>query len=184
MKTIIITITAISIFAIIFLMGINHYELAGYKNGYAVGYEDAWNKSKALVDSSMVFSEKITTNLINGKIKSMAASDKTLTIEADPISLNPLSEYSKSTIRLVKILPETKIIKINIANQKEIQKMSNITNNNSNILLNHSSSFSQFTEQELTFDKLKIGQRITIIADKNIKNEITIIATKIEFLEN
>ncbi len=182
MKTIIAILIVIIITSSAFLAGKNYYEASGYKKGYGIGYKEAWDKAKALVDSSKFFSENAKTNSISGKIKVISASDKLLTVEADPVSLNPLSDESKSTIRKVKINPDTKIIKRTAISQEETQKILEEMKNNQT-MPDSSTPFPPFTEQELVFDQLKAGQRIVITADRDIKIETNITANKIEILE-
>lgn len=183
MRKIIAAIIAVVIASAVFLAGKNYYKPIIYKDGYDAGYKEAWSKAKALVDSSILFSESATMNSISGKIKTISVSDEMLTIEADPVSLNPLSEESKSTIRQVRINPDTKIIKRNVASQEEIQKMLEEMKNKQ-VTLDPSAPFPPFAEQELAFDGLKAGQRIIISANKDIKTEIDIIAAKIEILKD
>jgi hypothetical protein len=182
MRKIVAVVIAVIIASAVFLAGKNYYKPIIYKDGYDAGYKEAWSKAKTLVDSSILFFESATMNSISGKIKSVSASGKTLTIEADPVSLNPLSDESKPTIRQVRIAPETKIVKRNIASQEEIQKILEEAKDNPAIL-DPSKPFPPFTEQELAFDGLKTEQRIIISANKDIKTEIDIVAAKIEIAE-
>ena len=182
MRKIVATVIAVIIASAAFLAGKNYYKPIIYKDGYDAGYKEAWNKAKILVDSSILFSESATMNSISGKIKVISASDKLLTVEADPVSFNPLSDESKSTIRQVRINPDTKIIKINAASQEEIQKMLEEIKNKQ-VTFDSSAPFPPFTEQELAFDGLKAEQRIIISANKDIKIEIDIAAAKIEITE-
>ncbi|MBU3965292.1 hypothetical protein KKA96_02835, partial [Patescibacteria group bacterium] len=142
----------------------------GYDSGYSAGYIVAWDKATKLVDSSKtpIFPIQGEMLSIGGTIKTISPSDSSLTIEANPVSTNPLSEDSKPTIRTVKITSSTKIVKIKVKTPEEIQAT-----------IGQSQPLMPFSEEEIDFSQLKKGDVITVTSDKNIKREMEIIATKI-----
>ncbi len=143
-------------------------EAKGYQSGYSAGYKAAWNNATAIVDSVQMPIFQVPANMlsVSGKIVNIA--DNSLTLEADPVSTNPLSEDSKPTIRVVKIIPSTKIVKIAAKAPEEIQAM-----------LSQNATFLPFSEEEITFSQLKEGDLITATSDKSIKREMEISALKI-----
>lgn len=147
-------------------------EKKGYDTGYSAGYNIAWNKATKLIDSVQmpIFPQPKEIYSIRGKIVSVRADS--LTLEADPVSLNPLSEDSKRTTREIKISSDTKIIKRTAKTPEEIQAM-----------LAQNKTFYPFSEEEISFSQLKGGDRITALSDKDIKYETNIIATEIVIVE-
>lgn len=145
-------------------------EKKGYDVGYSAGYNAAWDKAAKLVESSTmpIFPMQGEMLSISGTIKTVSLSGNSLTIEASPVSTNPLSEDSKPTVRTVKITPATKIVKMTTKTPEEIQAM-----------MKQNQSLIPFSEEEITFSQLKEGDRITVTSDKNIKSETKISAVKI-----
>ena len=143
------------------------------KRGYDAGYNAAWDKAAKLVESSTtpIFSMQGEMLSISGTIKTILPSGDSLTIEASPVSTNPLSEDSKPTIRTVKITPATKIVKMTAKTPEEMQ--AKVSPDQPLIPM------MPFSEEEITFSQLKEGDVITVTSDKNIKREMEIIALKI-----
>ncbi|MBU4298818.1 hypothetical protein KJ636_02150 [Patescibacteria group bacterium] len=167
-------ILAVILIAVSFFVGTYSIDRASIeKRGYDAGYNAAWDKAAKLVESSTtpIFSMQGEMLSIGGTIKTISLSGDSLTIEASPVSTNPLSEDSKPTIRTVKITPVTKIVKITAKTPEEMQAM--IKQNQT------SQPMMPFSEQEITFSQLKEGDVITVTSDKNIKREMEIIALKI-----
>ena len=146
-----------------------------YDTGYNMGYEAAWNEAKTIVDSSTMFPrEPEEMYLISGIIKDISISNGLILLEANPVSSNPLSEDSKSTVRKIKINSDTEIIEIIYKTPEEMLETEK-NEEASDLIM----PFSPFTENKITLKQLNIGDRITITSDKNIKKEMEIMATKI-----
>jgi len=181
-KTIIIVIIAI----IGFLGGSYSIDKAGiekkgYDAGYDAGYNSAWDKAVKLVDSiqtpiiPQINSQSMETHSISAKIKSISASDFSLAVEANPVSSNPLSEDSKPTTREIRINSEIKIIKMIAKTSEEIQEMIKKNRETPTPV----APFSPFSEKEITFDQLNVGDMIIVSSDKDIKKQTEITAVKI-----
>lgn len=157
-------------------------EKKGYDTGYNAGYNFAWDKAAKLVDSiktpiiPQTDFQSMEMRSISAKIKNVSASDFSLTVEAYPVSSNPLSEDSKPTAREIKINAETKIVKLISKTPEEIQEE---TAKKSEETPAPIASFFPFSEKEITFDQLKVGDMIIISSDKDIKKETKITAAKI-----
>lgn len=152
------------------------------KKGYATGYNSAWDKATKLVDSiktpimPQTDLQSMEMRSISAKIKNVSASDFSLTVEAYPVSSNPLSEDSKSTTREIKINTDTKIVKLTSKTPKEIQEEISKKSKETSAPI---APFSPFSEKEITFDQLKADDMIIISSDKDIKKETKIAAVKI-----
>ncbi|MBU4000304.1 hypothetical protein KKG29_03985 [Patescibacteria group bacterium] len=148
-------------------------EKKGYDVGYSAGYTAAWDKATKLVESTTIpiFPMQGEMLSINGTIKDISLSGGSLTIEAGPVSTNPLSEDSKPTVRTIKITPATKIVKMTTKTPEQMQAM--LSPDQPLI------PTMPFSEEETTFSQLKQGDVITVTSDKNIKRETEIIALKI-----
>lgn len=173
-KEILKIISVVILVAVSFLIGTYSIDKASIeKKGYDAGYNAAWDKATKLIDSvkTPIFPIQEDIRLIAGTIKTISLSGSSLTIEASPVSTNPLSEDSKPTVRTVKITPATKIVKMRPKTPEEIQAM--ISQDRPLIPL------APFLEEETTFSQLKNGDRITVTSDKNIKKEMEIMALKI-----
>lgn len=177
-------IVIVALVAIIgFLAGNYSVDKAGIeKKGYDAGYNFAWDKAAKLVDSiktpiiPQINFQSTEVRSISAKIKNISASDFSLAVEAYPVSSNPLSEDSKPTAREIKINTDTKIVKLISKTPEEIQKE---TAKKSEETPAPIASFSPFSEKEITFDQLKVGDTIIISSDKDIKKETKIAAVKI-----
>ncbi len=175
-KEILKIISVVILIAVSFLAGTYSTDKACVeKTGYDAGYNAAWDKAIKLVDSSTIpiFPTQGEILSIGGTIKTISLPDNSLTIEASPVSTNPLSEDSKPTVRTVKITPATKIVKIKAKTPEEIQASAQQNN----------TAFVPFSEEETTFSQLKKDGRITVTSDKNIKREMEIKALKITVQE-
>jgi len=182
-KTIIIVIIAI----IGFLGGSYTIDKAGiekrgYDAGYDAGYNSAWDKATKLVESAQtpimprINSQSAEMRSISAKIKSVSASDFSLIVEANPVSSNPLSEDSKPTTREIKTNSETKIVKLTSKTPEEIQEETTKKSEETFVPI---APVSPFSEKEITFDQLRVGDMIIIYSDKDIKKETKISAVKI-----
>lgn len=157
-------------------------EKKGYDAGYDVGYNFAWDKAAKLVDSiqtpiiPQINSQSTEMLSISAKIESISASDFSLVVKAYPVSSNPLSKDSKPTLREIKTNSETKIVKLTSKTPEEIQE--EITKKSEETFV-PITPVSPFSEKEITFDQLKVGDMIIIFSDKNIKKETEIAPVKI-----
>jgi len=96
-----------------FLLGI----MVGYsskrvdtKSIYQQGYEKGWQEAKNLIEEKVPFLQTPKEVFsIEGEV--LEVSTDWLKIKAKPVSINPLSELYKETIRKVKITPATEVIK-------------------------------------------------------------------------
>lgn len=137
---------------------------------YDAGYKAAWDNATALIDSiqSPILPQPSETFSIAGVINGISAAGNVLTVQADPVSTNPLSADSKPTARSVRITAATKIVRITAKTSQEIQEA-----------LSQNRTIALYSEEEIRPSQLAIGDRIVITSERNVKRETEIMAAKI-----
>ena len=163
------TILVFIIIAVIaFLAGYYSVDITGIEDrSYASGYDDAWVKASGIVENSSLFPRTPDEMYsISGEIKSV--SGNMFTIEAYPVSLNPLLDDSKTTIRQVTITKDTEIVRQIPKIPQEINEM-----------IKDGGTVSLFSEEIISVEQLIAGFSILVVSDKDIKHETDIVALKI-----
>jgi hypothetical protein len=137
---------------------------------YGTGYNAAWDNATAVIDAIQfpILPQPNETLSIAGAIKGISAAGNVLTVQADPVSTNPLSADSKPTTRSVRITAATRIVKLVAKTPQQIQEA-----------LAGNATTALYSEENIPAGQLKNGDRVVITSERNIKRETEITAAKI-----
>ncbi|MCD6147812.1 hypothetical protein J7J18_00360 [bacterium] len=159
-----------------FLLGI----MVGYSSKrvdtkfiYQQGYEKGWQEAKNLIEEKVPFLQT-PKEVFNIEGEVLEVSTDWLKIKAKPISINPLSELYKETIRKVKITPTTKIIKeeriLPSSLPKSLEELEEILQK-------------ERQGKKITLSEIKKGDRVRVTSKENILTEKEFQADKIVLMK-
>ena len=152
----------------------------GFVTDQNSSYEAGWMAaSQKLEESGLLRPETAEIFTISGTITQI--SENQIIIKADPTVINPLAIQAPES-RTVTVNPETKIIKQIPKTQEELAADEEKFVNEREKLEPEAAPPTRplpYTEKEIKLSELKIGDKISVTSDQNIKFATEITATEI-----